>query len=170
MSEHIVWETPPETALRSRRHGQYTEFAAAVRARPGAWAIMPGTKTSSESARSAAQNLRRGKMKDFAKGQYEVVVDGIKIYVRFIGDNEGAGERAPDSGDSGEEDHRTQQPNSRSWEAHRVRLWAQDNGHEVAKRGRMSSEIWAAYDLAHQAENHRQDQDQDAASVATGQG
>lgn len=60
------------------------EFANALRARPGDWAIYPGRYTKS-SARTLASSIRKGLRTQFPKGEFDAyTVNGI-CYVRYIG-------------------------------------------------------------------------------------
>lgn len=63
------------------------EFAAALRGRPGAWAIYPGRYTKS-SARTLASSIKKGLRNPFPKGDFDAyTVDGV-CYVRYIGEGE----------------------------------------------------------------------------------
>lgn len=135
MSEDIVWEDPPESALNVRRRTPYTEFAQALRAQPGKWAIMPGARTTEGSAKNMAQNVLRGKMRDFPKGEFETAVDGAKVYVRHVMS-------------SATDEHADVVLGQRSYNPKTIRAWARENGFEVPDRGRLPDNIIAAFQEA----------------------
>lgn len=136
----IEWEDPPETALGSgRRSGKYLEFAIALRDHPGKWAVLPSAdeRRSEKGAQATSQNIRRGKVRGFPKGQYESVVDGTRIYVRYQPtDDSGSEDEATDS------EHDDAPPNTL---APAVRAWAAEQGIEVPDRGRLPRKVIDQY-------------------------
>lgn len=124
----LVWEEPPAAVLNRQRKTAYTEVAEQLRSRPGVWAKVPGERTKGTAA-GLAQNIRRGVMKDFPKGQFEAVHDGAQVYVRFVG------------GDDSDPVEQVDAP--------KIRQWAREQGMQVGDRGRLSPELVAAYDDAH---------------------
>lgn len=129
----LQWEDPPAHALTSQRPGQYREFATALRDNPQRWAVLPGERASENSARSTLQNLRRGKMSNFPKGEFEAVIDKTKIFVRYVGEPEAS---PPSGGSAG--------PDSAI-----IRAWAVENGYDLPSRGRLSQDVIDAYMDAH---------------------
>lgn len=127
----LQWEDPPEHALNNRPGGQYRDFTAALRQNPQRWALLPGERASENSARSTLQNLRRGKMVNFPKGEFEAVIDRTKIYVRFIGETEVETSHDATS---------VEGPNGAI-----IRAWAIEQGMTVPARGRLSQDIVDAY-------------------------
>jgi len=95
----INWQAPPATAVRpgKRRGGPFAEIAAALRAKPGDWAIVsqsPDVKTN-EAARNLANRIERGLAKAFAvedeSGSFEAMSEGTTVWARFVanlGDDE----------------------------------------------------------------------------------
>lgn len=153
MSDEIIWEDPPERAIRLSARGKYKDFAEALREHPGRWARLPGERLSASSAQGTAQNIRRGTMATFPKGEYEAVVDGTKVYVRFA--EKAAAQPAEGDQDNGAggqqaaEEATGADPDEGRWEARRVRLWASQNGFTTSDRGRLPKEVMEAYDAAH---------------------
>lgn len=142
MSDAIIWEEPPATAsYAGQKPGAYKEFADALRTAPHKWAILPGERKTSDSAKGTAQNVRRGVVKGFTKGEFETAVDGTKIYVRFIGtvDQDQVGELA--DGDEGDVEDAP--------DGKKVRAWANANGFTLPERGRMPQDVHDAYRSAH---------------------
>lgn len=80
----LVWENPP---AKTGRPGKYAHIAAALRERPGDWAIIR-TYPAEQSKRAwgFANTLREGKLIDFRHG-YEAAartIDGqVRVYVRY---------------------------------------------------------------------------------------
>ena len=139
MSSDIQWEDPPEHALTIRRKTTYTDFAQALRQRPGQWAIAPGERASADSAKNTAANILNGRMKDFPKGECQAVVDGPKLYVRYRDpvavEHEGGGEEIA----VGSQQHR----------AADVRAWAKENGFsDIGDKGRLPQHVIAAFEEA----------------------
>jgi hypothetical protein len=96
--------------------------------------------TSPKSAEGIANNIRRGKTKGFEGGKYETAVDELKIYVRFLGNDEGEDGTAPTSRVRDDEDGPSRGE---------IRSWARDNGFQVAVRGAIPREVLDAYYAAH---------------------
>lgn len=138
----IVWEEPPAHVLKPVRKGGYQAFAQTLRQNKDRWAVMPtldGAERSPKGAVNTAQNVRRGVMPAFPKGEYEVAVDGAKVYVRYTGPVEAQGRGSePAPRDDTEE---RQDPAE-------VRAWARRNGYEVPDRGRLSRVVLDAYETA----------------------
>lgn len=84
MSEFMFVDGPPPEPARGR-NGMYSEFAAALRSRPGEWAIWPKKHKSDPVAKNAAAQVNRGVLKNFPAGQFEAVQRGATVYVRYIG-------------------------------------------------------------------------------------
>jgi hypothetical protein len=163
----IQWEAPPEAALargNANRGGPYLEFAMALRENPEKWARVPRTYGSVASANAAAQNMRAGKVKGFAKGQYEVVRDEAVLWARYIGDESTEQPQEPaeksqapkaspkptptakDAEDGqDDEDDEPIEPRSSTQYTRRVRTWARENGHDVGLKGRLPRDIFEAY-------------------------
>lgn len=131
----IQWEAPPPAALERQGSsgGHYVEFADALRERPKEWALMPPpsqagkTERTPSSANALAQNIRRGKVKGFNRGEFETVAHGGKVWVRFLGAK--AEPVTPDHDDL----------------ARKARDWARDQGMNVPTRGALSREVILAY-------------------------
>lgn len=126
----LIWEDPPAAVVNRQRKTLYSAVAEQLRSRPGVWAKLPGERTKGTAA-GLAQNIRRGAMKDFPKGQFEAVHDDTQVYVRFVGevdDEVGAVEQI---------------------DAPVIRQWAREQGMQVAERGRLAPEVITAYDEAH---------------------
>lgn len=65
------------------------KFALALKDNPGQWAVLPAEYTSASSAKAAAQNLRRGKVKGFEPdGAFTTAIDDLTIYVKFVEEEE----------------------------------------------------------------------------------
>lgn len=166
----IQWEQPPEHLLiqgTGRQPGRYVEFAVAIREHPGRWAVLPdyseATRRTEKGAKATAQNIKRGKVKGFITKQYETLVDGTKVFVRYVGpDGQAvAGEPAEESEATagvaetpdGEEDEEDSLPPQDSL-APRIRAWARANGIAVPERGRISRDVIDRY-MKETRENHR---------------
>lgn len=140
MTDEIIWEEPSENALRPRPTGQYRVFAEALRTNVGRWAVLPGERKNAESARNTATNVRQGKMKDFPKGEFDVVTDDVKIFVRYTGPVVAEGE----GGDPDEI------PIPGAPDPKKVRAWANANGFTLPAQGRMPADVYEAYRKAHE--------------------
>lgn len=79
----LVWERPP---ARTRKSGQYAGIAAALKERPGEWAIIR-TYPTYKRAGGFAGAIRAGKLVDFREGRFEVQVHTVdnsaRVYVRY---------------------------------------------------------------------------------------
>lgn len=65
------------------------KFAAALRGNPDTWAVVPNEYTSEGAAKTAALSIRRGKLKGFEPaGAYTTAVDGLTVYVKYVGPGE----------------------------------------------------------------------------------
>lgn len=140
--DDIIWEDPPEDALTSAPKGRYKDFARRLRENPNKWAVLPGgPKKSADSAKGTATNIRTGRVQGFTKDHFETAVDGVKVYVRFIG-LAGQGEPAQDDvvGESGVE--------ATSGRGAMVRQWARAQGIDVPNRGRLPQAVIDKYEAA----------------------
>ena len=79
----FVAEPPPREYGRNRL---YSEFAEALRNRPGEWAIWPREMKNKTVASVTAMNVRRGKLANFPEGEFESRAAQGVVYVRFVGD------------------------------------------------------------------------------------
>ncbi|MFF9205103.1 hypothetical protein ACF1AE_25445 [Streptomyces sp. NPDC014986] len=86
----IRFEEPAHHALRADQ--SIADFVAALRARPGQWALFgqygtPGTM------RQAAYEIRHGFAKGFAAAQFEAesrsMLGEYRVYVRYVGETGG---------------------------------------------------------------------------------
>lgn len=84
MTEFVFVEGLPPEQVRGR-NGKYSEFAEALRSRPGDWAIWPIKLKNDLTARTVAASVKRGGLKNFPAGQFEATQRGLTMYVRFIG-------------------------------------------------------------------------------------
>jgi hypothetical protein len=81
----IKWEEP---GLKRRARIDWVSVFAALRSRPGAWALVaenasPGT----------AQNIKRGRLGGASAGEFDAVMRGLKdsrgsVYARYVGGDE----------------------------------------------------------------------------------
>lgn len=135
----IVWEQPPEELVQrsGRGPGHYVEFALALRERPNEWALLPGLRNGNprteSSGKGTAQNIRRGKVHGFNRGEYEAVSTGGKVWVRFTGEKKQPGGVVP------------VQPKDHQDLARRARAWARDQGMNVSTAGNLPRNIIEAY-------------------------
>lgn len=158
----IVWEDPPEEVLfkHANRGGKYVDFALALKAIPGKWAVAPAEMgTTVGAAQGAAQNIRAGKIKGFTKGYYEAVAKDTKLWVRCKPEAEWPGETpaapaAPQGNGrgrgNGSDDDPPEDPpeldNGDLTDRKEIRAWARKNGWpELSDRGRIAQDILAAY-------------------------
>lgn len=146
MTMEILWEEPPAEAEDSGKRSRYREFAAALRAHPGRWAVLPTTSKTVSSAKNTATNIRLGKVSGFTpRGAFETKTHETKIYVRCV---EGAPPADQPEGDPEE------QPVLSTVEADHgrgamIRSWARSVGIDVPERGRLAQSIVSQYELAH---------------------
>lgn len=79
----VEWTDPPEAkgGLLTRR--EQREFAAALRGRPGDWAVLPA-RGSWTAVRALASRINRGRQSSFGEG-FEAISRNRVIYVRFVG-------------------------------------------------------------------------------------
>lgn len=138
----IIWEDPPETALAKQARGRYKEFAAVLREHPKQWARLPGEKKTPESAKATALNIRAGRMTVFPKGEFEVVTEDVKIWVRYVGEDEQAPALPQQPGE------RASAVDADSGRGAMVRQWARSQGIEVADRGRLPQSLIDSFDAA----------------------
>lgn len=131
----IQWEEPPAELLERVPGGKahYAEFAAALKEHKDKWAVMPPPKAKTErtekSAAAVAQNIRRGKIQGFTRGEFQAVAKGSKVWVRYTGPKE-----LPEAPPLKHDDI-----------ARRARAWARDQGMNVSTRGNLSQDIIDAY-------------------------
>lgn len=142
----IDWQDPPEHVHiigSGSKAGKHLQFALELRKHPGRWAVMPDPGVTTEgSAMAKAQNIRRGKVKGFAPGEYEAGVDGTTIYVRFIGKNVTPVETEPEpEPEDKQEDEQEEEPPAGGSLAPQIRQWATDHGYDVPERGRLPRKI-----------------------------
>lgn len=82
----IRFEAPAHNALRSDE--SLTALVAALKARPGGWALL-GKYTTAGSMRQTAYEIRRGLRRHFAGGGFETesqtMFGEYRIYVRYTG-------------------------------------------------------------------------------------
>lgn len=86
MSDELRWEDPPVLAANRSRNHPDRAAAAALRARPGEWAIVSTSQTITR-AQSKASFISRGKTASFGAGFDAVArtVDGEhRVYVRYV--------------------------------------------------------------------------------------
>src|SRR3954471_13743324 len=90
----IVWEAPPAAARSSRSlpHPQLAAFAAALRSRPGEWALYP-RPLSSGSCTVTQQVIKQGQRSKWTPaGTFDATVRTVdgqrRLYVRYIGEAE----------------------------------------------------------------------------------
>lgn len=122
---NIVWEDPQQTP-RAPRTSKHDEFAAALRRRPGKWAVF-----AEATSNSTASAINKGKLTAFRPaGAYEAtgrtVEGGFKVWVRYVGSR------------TSNKQHLAQ-----------VRDWARSAGWAVNDRGRIPQQILDAYQAAH---------------------
>jgi hypothetical protein len=84
----IQWEEPP---TESQIHGAYHAFAAELRKRPMAWAVLKSfPREHARRAWAMSSNINSGKKsRDWRPGEFEAtartVGDVVKVYVRYVG-------------------------------------------------------------------------------------
>lgn len=83
-------------------------------------------------------------MRDFAKNQFEAVVDGLYVFARYVG----PGDFKPDDGEEVPPNGQDDVPVN--GQAAIIRAWALDQGYELAERGRLPQDIVMAYRAAHE--------------------
>lgn len=78
----IAWKPPPG---RPTRRVKYHRVAAELRSRPGVWALVKAS-ASPAAARATASHIRRGLVPALLpRGDFEVEVRGLGVYVRWVG-------------------------------------------------------------------------------------
>lgn len=149
---NIEWEEPPAEVLERHLGGghkaKYLDVAVALRDHPGRWAVLPsltGGRTE-KGAAATAQNVRRGQVKGFTRGQYDAVAHGTKVYVRYR--DEASREEGPEDGEA--DAPPTPRPPARAADSATVRAWAQKQGLTVTSRGRLPDELYERYEAAQQ--------------------
>lgn len=80
---NLIWENPPEKP----RRGRYAEFAQALNARPGEWAVFATFDANLKKRGWVASNsINSGKFVDFPKGHFEAVSRTLggttRVYIR----------------------------------------------------------------------------------------
>lgn len=155
--DELVWETPPTEAIEraAGRGGHYLDVALALRERPGQWARIPREYATVDSARNTAQNMRRGHVKGFTKGDYELVPGehGGKpaIWARYIKAVDAPAPETNGDKPSTEEEDGDDDPVSKEYLAAikaynpKVREWARGQGLEVPERGRLPQALRERY-------------------------
>lgn len=93
MELKLTWSDPPP--IRKTGGGNHThknpemvnrwlDEAAALRSRPGHWAILHPEEFCSRTKYNLADNINRGRLPAFSPGRFEAVVRKGKVYVRFL--------------------------------------------------------------------------------------
>lgn len=153
----LTWKAPPEHAYFAGggTAGRYRKVASALKAHAGQWAVLPGKSTTNGGAKATAQNVRAGKVKGFEpKGAFEAAVDGLTIYVRYVGSRaeQAAREAAEQAHAEPDGDHGAELNGQRPTPADvepvdgpAIRAWGRRNGYQVPERGRLSSALVEAY-------------------------
>lgn len=137
----LVWKKPPPEAFVAQPNGFYALLATALREQPGEWAELPREYASSDSAKSAAANIRNGRVQALAKGQFEAVAHDKKIYARYVGH---LVEESPDEAEA-----KVVQPSpTPTHDPVKVRQWASEQGIEVSKHGRLPDGLLRQYAAA----------------------
>ena len=141
----LQFQDPPEHAKRpgsGAQPGRYVQFAVELRKHPQRWCLLPsdGARRSEKGAEATAQNIRRGKVKGFAARQYETAVDGTTIYVRFVGE--------PDEEEKQPEPEEEEADAGKALAAD-IRRWAQEEGMNVPRVGKLSRDVIDAYMKSH---------------------
>lgn len=88
MSE-FRFEEPPADARTTKRGHDHFKAAAALRERPGEWALIRTTSTS-QAARSAAHQIREGRINAYLPaGDFDAVsrsaAGEFRVFARFVG-------------------------------------------------------------------------------------
>lgn len=78
----FVAAPPPREYGRNRL---YSEFAEALRSRPGEWAIWPREVKNKTTASATAMNIKRGKLANFPDGEFDARAAQGVVYVRYVG-------------------------------------------------------------------------------------
>lgn len=84
----IKWENPPTSRVGK---GKHNDFAAALRARPGEWALL-----SDDTASQTVTAVNTGRTTSFApRGSFEAQGQSVgpnrsRVWVRYVGAGEGA--------------------------------------------------------------------------------
>jgi hypothetical protein len=165
----LEWGAPPPEAMLPPRvaGGFYGTLAKMLRERPNEWAVMPREYASVESARSAAANIRNGRVRAMPAGHFEVAVHEKTLWIRY--DEEGAKKaeaeaaekpaeepaaprQRPEQRRAGgrpryEDDGSADEDDRKAYPA-RVRAWATLNRIEVPKHGRLPNELMERYSAA----------------------
>lgn len=171
----IIWEAPPPTARMGSAHkGKYADIARALRDpenedpdAPGKsrWARLPqdSPPRAEKTSENLAANIRRGINSDFRpKGAFETAIDGVEIWVRYIGEPPPEEPKPPrssegqdngqdggqDGSEGGQEGHEGQPPARPEVNPAEVRAWARNNGFHVPDRGRLPQNVIDAYKAA----------------------
>ena len=76
-------DIPARNPSRGNANPLYAEFAAALRARPGEWAVWPIRSTNQAHVRG---NVLQGRYPALPRGQFEAHVHEGRCLVRFIGE------------------------------------------------------------------------------------
>lgn len=141
----IQWEEPPDHAHvlgKNQKVGKYAEFASELRKNPDRWAVLPTNEDRTlKGAMATAQNIRRGKVRGFKAGEYEVAVDKTRIYVMFKGEVEFTGPVDDEDDDEPESEESVAGEMDLAKLAPRVRTWAKQKGIDVPDRGRLPRKL-----------------------------
>jgi hypothetical protein len=89
----IVWEDPPEGRGPETRLTKWAIIGAALRSRPGEWALVE-VKPSAAIASSVARNIRLGLVRVGQPGEFDATsrnIDGeFRVYARYVGGDSNA--------------------------------------------------------------------------------
>lgn len=71
----------------NQRKYDWTAITAALRANPGKWAIIEadGVKGTNTAAQATSRNIRNGRIKGLAKGEFDAMTRGNTVYARYVG-------------------------------------------------------------------------------------
>lgn len=160
----IHWEDPPDDALfkHENRGGKYIDYAIALRAKPGEWAVLPPEAAKTRgSATGLAQSIRNGSTKGFKpKGAYDAFADirkddqdveTYKVYVRYLGEPSSL-EPDPEAekpGTSTDGNGRSDDDQPGNGSKAPMREWARQNGWpDIGNHGRLPDGVLDAYEHA----------------------
>lgn len=71
----------------NHRRYNWDNITAQLKAKPGDWAIIEaeGAKGTNSAAQATSRNIRNGRIKGIAPGEYDSVTRGSVVYARYIG-------------------------------------------------------------------------------------
>jgi len=112
--------------------------------------VLPAESSTLAGATNTAQNIRTGRLKGFAKDEFESAVhqgeQGIRIYVRYVGPATAATQTAQAPREPAEESGE-----DTSGKAAMIRAWARSQGREVGSSGRLPDALVAEWEAAHRS-------------------